>query len=155
MLRQRYQETVLSLVKQGIAEAALAEALEPHLAEFQVQLAAYVAAVVVSLFDTDVLANLPAALLPFRQLADERCVHRALLRQMNYLGDVGLQDPEYNVAWGLFRLRLYNKEVSRGFGLRLRCITLYLPQLLRSNIPPSQLAHARRGAFSRIGGGSP
>ena len=85
MLRQRYQETVLSLVKQGVAEAALAEALESHLAEFQVQLAAYVAAVVVSLFDPEVLANLPAALLPFRQLADERCVHRAILRHMNYL----------------------------------------------------------------------
>ena len=140
LLRQRYQETLLLLVKQGTAEAALAEALEPHLAEFQVQLAVYVAAVVVSLFDNEALANLPASLQPFRQLADERCVLRALLRQMNYLGEVGehLHDSEYNVAWGLFHLRLYNKEVPRGFGLRLRSVTLYLPQPVAAAIkyPP-------------------
>ena len=49
---------------------------------------------------------------------------------MNYLGEVGehLQDSDFNVAWGLFHLRLYNKDVSRGFGLRLRRVTLYLPQ---------------------------
>ena len=64
---------------------------------------ACVAAVVVSLFDTDVLANLPAALLPFRQLADERCVHRAILRQMNL---ETLVSTCKNVEWGLFHLRL-------------------------------------------------
>ena len=140
LLRQRYQETLLLLVKQGIAEDALAEALEPHLSEFQVQLAAYMAAVVVSLFDAEALANLPDSLQPFRQLADERCVLRALLRQMNYLGEVGehLQDSEYNVAWGLFHLRLLNKDISRGFGLRLRSVTLYLPQPVAAAIkfPP-------------------
>ena len=50
-----------------------------HFIKLHVQLAAYIAAVVVSLFDADILANLPAALLPFRQLADEQYVHRALL----------------------------------------------------------------------------
>ena len=96
MLRQRYQEAVLSLV--SIAEADIADALDPHLVEFHVQLAV-IAAIVVSLFDADIPANLPAALLPFRQLADEQCVHRALLRQMNYLGDVGEHCRTLNTMW--------------------------------------------------------
>ena len=144
LLRQRYQETLLLLVKQGVAEDALAEALEAHLPDFQVQLAAYIAAI---------LDNLPTSLQPFRQLADERSVHRALLRQINYLGEVGehLQDSEYNVAWGLFHLRLLNKDrnAPRGFGLRLRSVTLYLPQPVAaaikfpslSNLPTLGEAH--------------
>ena len=67
-------------------------------------------------------------------------MNAAYIVQMNYLGDVGehLQDPECNVAWGLFHLRLYNKEPSRGFGLRLRIVTLYLPQPVAAAIkyPP-------------------
>ena len=59
---------------------------------------------------------------------------------MNYLEDVGerLQDPEYNVAWGLFHLPLYNREPSRGFGLRFRSVTLHLPQPVAAAIkyPP-------------------
>ena len=49
LLRQRYQESLLLLVKQGVAEDALAEALEARLPDFQVQLAAYIAAVVVGI----------------------------------------------------------------------------------------------------------
>ena len=104
------------------------------------QPAAYIAAVIVTLFDIDVLANLPASLAPFEQLADEHFVHRALLRQMHYLGEVGahLQDSEYHVAWGLFHLRWLNKEFPPGFGLRLRSVTLYLPQPVAAAIkyPP-------------------
>ena len=130
ILRQHYQEAVLTLVKQGVAEADLEDAMNPALVELHVQLAAYVAAVVVSLFDADVLATLPASLTPFQQLADEHFVRRALLRQTSYLGEVRahVQDSEYNVAWGLFHLRWHNREVPRGFGLRLRSVTLYLPQ---------------------------
>ena len=58
LLRQRYQETLLLLVKQGITEDASAEALESYLRDFQVQLAAYIAAVVVFLFDVEILDNL-------------------------------------------------------------------------------------------------
>ena len=153
LLRQRYQENLLLLVKQGIPENALAEALETYLPDFQVQLAAYIAAVVVSLFDVEILNNLPTSLQPFRQLADECKVHRALLRQINYLGEVGehLQDSEYNVAWGLFHLRLLNndRKAPCGFGLRLRSVTLYLPQPVAaaikfpslSNLPTLGEAH--------------
>ena len=148
LLRKRYQETLLLLVKQGVAEDALAEALEAHLPDFQVQLAAYIAAVVVSLLDVEILDNLPTSLQPFRQLADERSVHRALLRQINYLGEVGehLQDSEYNVAWGLFHLRLLNKDrnAPRGFGLRLRGVTLYLPQPVAAAIKFPSLYQSRQ-----------
>ena len=112
----------------------------PALVELHVQLAANVAAVVVSLFDADALATLPASLTPLQQLAGEHFVHRALLRQMNYLGEVGahLQDSDYNVAWGLFHLRWNNKELPRGFGLRLRSVTMYLPQPVTATVkcPP-------------------
>ena len=43
---QRYQETLLVLLKEGITENALAEALETYLPDFQAQLDAYIAAVV-------------------------------------------------------------------------------------------------------------
>ena len=95
VLRQRYQETLLLLVKQGVTENALAEALETYLPDFQAQLAAYIAAVVVSLFDVEMLNNLPTSLQPFRQLAYECKVHRALLRQINYLGEVGEHLPGF------------------------------------------------------------
>ena len=42
----------------------------------------------------------------------ECSVHHALLRQINYLGEVGkqLQNSEYKVVWSLFHLRLPNKD---------------------------------------------
>ena len=160
LLRQRYQETLLLLVKQGVTDNALAEALETYLPDFQAQLAAYIAAVVVSLFDVEMLNNLPTSLQPFRQLADECKVHRALLRQINYLGEVGehLQDSEHNVAWGLFHLRLLNNDrnAPRGFGLRLRSVTLYLTlsaTACRCGNQVSlsiQFAQAWGGALSRV-----
>ena len=62
-----------------------------------------------------------------------------------------LQASEYNVAWGLFHLRLFNKDrnAPRGFGLRLRSVTLYLPQPVAaaikfpslSNLPTLGEAH--------------
>ena len=152
MLRQQYQEAVLPLVKRGVAEADLEEAMGPALVELHEQLAAYVAAVVVSLFDGDALATLSASLTPFQQLTDERFVHRALLRQINYLGDVGahLQDSDYNVAWELFDLKWHNREVPTGFGLRL---TMYLPQPVAAvkyaplSVPPTLIpAHFSESA---------
>ena len=66
----------------------------------------------------------------YRGLSDFNFVLQALLRQRHYVCDVGepVQDSEYNVAWGLFHLRWFNKKIPKALGLRLRTLTLYLPQ---------------------------
>ena len=56
------------------------------------------------------------------------------------------------MAWGLFHLRLYNKEVSRGFGLPLRSVTLYLLQPVAAAIKLPICPHSARLTFqNRLG----
>ena len=56
-----------------------------------------------------------------------------------------LQDSEYNVA-RLFHLQLLNKNTFRGFGLRLRSVTLY--PLLQPSFFLSPSGHAGETHFS-------
>ena len=93
LARLPYWEHLLGLVREGLAEAAYSAAIGPALASAHADLTTYLAAVVVSLFDSTRLQALPEALAGFRHLADPTMVARSLVAQLRYVTDVAENMP--------------------------------------------------------------
>ena len=103
LVRVPYLEHLLTLVQRGCAPADLPTAIAPALAQAHADLATYLATVLAGLFDPARLELLPEALADYRSLGDPNVVTRALLAQINYIGDVAANMPAntHHGQWGL------------------------------------------------------
>ena len=146
LARVPYLERLLGLVQQGCAPAELPAACAPAIAQAHADLATYLAAVLVGLFDPARLELLPEALADYRKLGDPEVVTRALLAQINYTADVAANMPPhtYTTASGIFRFAWRGRQKSTTIVLRLRTVYMYLPQPC---ILPAQPACGHAAAY--------
>ena len=138
----------------------------PALAQTHADLATYLAAVIVDLFDPARLELLPEALADYRKLGDPNVVARALLAQINYTADVAANMSPHTctTASDVFRFCLARAAVHHdcppvAHGLHVPAST---GCILRSPPPDTQLptlaasyiSHCVRWPTSMLGGSS-